>query len=416
MATVSTSKLAAQGGNPVRDIQRNPWPTWPQTSRDEWRNKIEPALRAVYESHEEGGGGSRQQQFAERFATYNKVKHCCLVAHGTDALAGAIAAALDIDGFGDGGEVIVPNYTYIASASAVLDMQCSVVFADIDPRTFTLDPKAVEAAIDPKRTRAIMPVHIAGQPCDMDALNAIARKHNLVVIEDCAQAHGATHRGTPVGGLGDAGGFSFQSSKNLCSGEGGAITSNDTAIFNRAAGLMNAGRLPAGERWHYARVGWNYRPSEYLATLLSVRLDDLEAQAAHRHANALQLCDMLAQIPGVTPPALGAWTTRHAWHLYPLLIDPEAFGGHTRDEIVEALSAEGIPASPGYTSLLSDQAGLQQLAADNPGAVRGEPCPVTQDVCARSVWFFQNMLLADEHDISDIAEAVAKVRKAFGNS
>ena len=118
-------------------------------------------------------------------------------------------------------------------------------------------------------------------------------------------------------------------------------------------------------------------------------------------------------VPGVTPAVLGPWTTRHAWHLYPTQVDPDAFGGRGRDEFIEALAAEGVPATPGYTALLSEQNGLKQLVADNPGAVRAEPCPVTESACRRSVWFFQNMLLADEHDMCDIAEAFAKVQKAF---
>ena len=410
---MNTEKPVIDGGAPVRDTQAKPWPAWPAISEEQWHEKLEPVLREVYFSQVEGTGGSWQQRFAEQFATYCATKHCCLLSHGTDALSAALGAALDLDGFGDGGEVIVPNYTYIASASAVLDMQCGVALVDIDPQTFTLCPDAVARAIRPGRTRAIMAVHIAGQPCDMKSLNAIAEQHGLMVIEDCAQAHGAIHDGVPVGGLAHAGGFSFQSSKNLCSGEGGAVTSNDTAIHNRAVGLMNAGRMPQGERWKYARIGWNYRPSEYLAAVLSVRLDDLEQQTEHRTRMADYLSQRLEAIPGVTPPHRGAWCTRHAYHLYPMLIDESQFGGRSRDEIVEAVSAEGITVSPGYTDLLSNQQGLQQLAADHPDAVRVEPCPVTEDVCGRSIWVFQQMLLADESDMDDIVTAFAKVQRAF---
>ena len=258
-----------------------------------------------------------------------------------------------------------------------------------------------------------MPVHLGGQPCDMASINAIAKEHGLVVIEDCAQAHGAICDGKPVGGLGDVAGFSFQSSKNLCSGEGGAVTSNDTATHNRAVGLMNSGRMPKGERWEYPRVGWNHRPSEYLAALLTVRLDDLESQTQRRTRMADYLSQQIAATPGATPPASGAWCTRHAYHLYAIQIDPAKFGGRPRNEVLDALCAEGVPAMAGYTDLLSNQQGLKQLAADHPEALRVEPCPVTEDICSRSIWLAQQTLLGDKEDMDDVANALAKVQRAF---
>ena len=325
------------------------------------------------------------------------------------------AAALDLDGFADGGEVIVPNYTYIASASSALYMRCSVALVDIDPRTFTLCPEAVAKAIVPGRTRAVMPVHLGGQPCDMASINAIAKEHGLAVIEDCAQAHGAICDGRPVGGLGDVGAFSFQSTKNLCSGEGGAVTSSDTATYHRAVGLMNSGRMPAGGRWEYPRVGWNYRPSEYLAALLTLRLDDLEAQTQRRTQMAEYLSERLAAIPGVIPPVIGPWCTRHAYHLYVIQVDSAQFGGRSRDEVLAALCAEGIPAAAGYRDLLSNEPGLQQLAADHPQALRVEPAPVTAAACRRSIWLLQEILLGTEDDMDDIAGALAKVQRAFSS-
>jgi dTDP-4-amino-4,6-dideoxygalactose transaminase len=413
MPATTSDKLAIENGTPVRDTRERPWPGWPAVSDAEWREKVEPALRRVYESGAEGLGGREQDEFARRFAATCGVPHCCLVSHGTDALSTALAAAMDLDGSGDGGEVIVPNYTFIASASATLDMQCGVVLTDIDPRTFTLCPDAVERAIRPDRTRAIMAVHIAGHPCDMIAINAIAEQHGLVVVEDCAQAHGARHDGLPVGGLGDAAGFSFQSSKNLCSGEGGCVTTTDTAIHNRAVGLMNSGRLPHGERWRYARIGWNYRPSEYVAALLNARLDDLEPQSVQREGMAEHLSRQLEAIPGVTPPVLRPWCTRHAFHLYCILIDEASFGGRSRDDIVEAVLAEGVPAMAGYTDLLSNQPGMKQFATDHPHAVRVEPCPVTEEICRRSIWIAHQILLAEREDMDDIATAFAKVQRAF---
>ena len=159
---------------------------------------------------------------------------------GTDSISAALAAALDLDGFSDGGEVIVPNYTFVATASAVLERRCTIVFVDISPETFTIDPQAVEAAIGPE-TRAILPVHLGGHPADIGSLQEIAQRHNLAIIEDCAQAHGAEYQTKKVGSLSDVGAFSFQASKNLTSGEGGMVTTNNKDIHDRVCAFMNVG-------------------------------------------------------------------------------------------------------------------------------------------------------------------------------
>ncbi len=411
--STTANQLAIDGGIPVRDTNRQPWPQWPVTGEAEWKEEIEPAFRAVYEYGVEGRGGTVGAALGREFADYCGTAHGRLLPHGTDAIMAALAAALDLGVWGRGPEVIVPNYTYIATASAPLDRACPVVFVDIDPRTFTLDPEAVEAAIVPGRTGAILPVHLAGHPADMEALNAIARRHGLVVIEDCAQAHGARCGGKSVGSLGHAGAFSFQSSKNMTSGEGGLVTTDDTGIDNRVAAFMDSGRMPEGARWDYPRVGWNYRPSEYVAALLRVRLRKLEEQTEHRRRMADCLSSRLAEVPGVTPPQNASWCARHAYHLYCMLLDTEAFGGRSRDEIVRAVQAEGVPCVAGYQQPLSEQPALKQLRERHPESHRVEPCPNTESACDRSLWLTQNVLLAGESDMDQVAEALAKVRAAF---
>jgi len=200
--------LAICGGTPVRT---KPFPKWPVFDEREVK-----ALREVVESGQWWGRtpGSRVEQFEQAFARYQHARHAIACTNGTIALYLALRAV----GVQPGEEVIVPPYTFIASASSVLDVGAVAVFADIDPTTLTLDPQAVEAAITP-RTRAIIAVHIAGRPCDMDSLTEIARKHGLALIEDAAQAHGASWKGRRVGAIGDAGGFSFQASKNITAGE-----------------------------------------------------------------------------------------------------------------------------------------------------------------------------------------------------
>jgi dTDP-4-amino-4,6-dideoxygalactose transaminase len=411
-----SERLAVKGGTPVRDIASRPWPRWPCVSEEEWVQKVEPALRRVYLSGVEGLPGPAAQAFASRFAAYCGTKYGRLLVHGTDAIAAALAATLGLDAWGEGGEVILPNYTFIASASATLDRRCTLAFVDIDPETFTLDPKAVEDAVVPGKTRAIMPVHLGGHPADMASINAIAERHGLVVIEDCAQAHGARYNERPVGSIGHVGAFSFQSTKNLTSGEGGAVTTNDPQIDAGVLAFMDVGRDATKGRWEYPRLGWNYRPSEYLAALLSVRLDVLDEQTEHRARMAAILSRELAGIPGVRPPAQASWCSRHACHLYCIMIEPDAFGGRPRDAIVEALTAEGVPALAGYTMLLSDTPAIAQLAEAYPQTVRTLPCPNTQDVCARSIWLTQDKLLAGEDDMADIVEAVAKVQRVMSRA
>ena len=200
-----SKKLAIDGGIPVRSNQ--PWLTWPLVNQQEWETEIEPKMRAVYLSANEGLPGTKSQEFSQSYANYTGTKYATFLPHGTDAISAAVSAVLDLDGFGDGGEIITTNYTFVATASAVLDRRCSVAFVDIDSDNFTIDPTALESAIT-DRTRAILVVHLGGHPADMFTINQIAQKHGLKVIEDCAQAHGAESNGKKVGSLGDAGALS----------------------------------------------------------------------------------------------------------------------------------------------------------------------------------------------------------------
>jgi dTDP-4-amino-4,6-dideoxygalactose transaminase len=408
-----SDRLAIDGGVPVRDVQQRPWVKWPVVSEGEWRARVEPALRDVYMSQTEGLPGPRARAFAARFAAYCGARYGRMLVHGTDAIGAALVATLDLDAWGEGGEVILPNYTFIATASAALDRRCRLAFVDVAPATFTIDPAAVEVAIRPGVTRAILAVHLAGQPAEMDAILAIAAKHGLKVIEDCAQAHGARYRDRPVGSIGHAGAFSFQSTKNLTAGEGGLVTTNDADVDGRVAAFMDVGRDPRAGQWEYPRLGWNYRPSEYLAALLDVRLDDLERQTEHRARMAGYLRERLRAIPGVVPPVVAEGTGRHAYHLYAILIEPAQFGGRSREQIVDAIKAEGIACVPGYTSPLSESQALMKLRERYPDVVRVLPCPNVEDVCTRSIWLKQEMLLMEERDMDDIVEAFTRVQSYY---
>ena len=407
-----SKQLAISGGTPVRTIENEPWHPWPLTTTEEWESKIEPLLREVYLSGNEGSGGTMINRFGEQYAQYTGTNYALFMPHGTDSISAALAGALDLDGFSDGGEVIVPNYTFVATASAVLERRCTVVFVDISPETFTIDPEGVEAAIT-SETRAILPVHLGGHPADMGALQEIAQRHQLAIIEDCAQAHGAEYQTKRVGSLSDVGAFSFQASKNLTSGEGGMVTTNDKDIHDRVCAFMNVGRAPGGARWEYPRLGWNYRPSEYLAAILLVRLELLELQTDLRNRNAAYLSNALETIDGITPPQLAPWATKHGYHLYCLKYNPDGFSGKSRQEFVAALSAEGIPCSIGYRSPLSEEPGMAHVAAKYPHLIRTLPSPNAALVCEQSVWLFQNLFLGSETDMDQIAEAITKIHKAW---
>jgi len=406
-------KLAISGGDAVRDEQENPWPSWPMVSDEEWRQRVEPALHKVYVSRSEGLPGKESRALALRFAAFCGADFGRMVPSGTCALGAALTGVLDLGTWDDGGEVILPNFTFIATASSALDRRCTLALVDIDTETMTIDPDQVERAIVPGKTRAIVPVHMGGHPADMARLQEIARRHDLKIIEDCAQAHGAVCEGRGVGAWGDAGAFSFQSSKNLTSGEGGLVVTNDEAVDHRVSAFMNVGRDPEGARWEYPRIGWNYRPSEYLAALLSVRFDDLDQQTEHRNRMAETLGGLLAEVPGITPPQNASRCTRHGYHIFAMLYDADLFGGRCRDDAIAALKAEGIPCFPGYPHPLSESPALKYHREKHPDTVRVLDCPNAWDVCNRSIWLGHHVLLTDEEDMNDIARAFAKIQRSF---
>ncbi len=404
--------LAIHGGNPVRNTTQNPWPNWPNNTEAEWDRDIGPFLKSVFLGKQEGLPATMSAQFGQAFAAYCDAAFGIMMPSGTTAIAAATVAALDLDGLCDGGEIIIPNYTFIATASAPLSVRCSLALVDIDPVSFTMSPEAVESAITDK-TVALLPVHLGGHPADMDALNAIAKKRGLKVIEDCAQAHGAEHKGRKVGSLGHVGAFSFQSSKNLTSGEGGCLMTNDKDIRDRAFAFRDVGRRPGGERWEYPRLGWNYRTSEYLAAILMKRLPNLENQTDLRNANAAYLTKGLNQMGGLFPPAWRSYVTQHGYHLFMMRYETEAFGGKSRDEFISALRAEGIPCTPGYQRPLTDEGSLKTTMDKYPQLIRRLPCPEVEKICQESVWLTQNILLGTQTDMDDILKAVEKIKQTF---
>ena len=411
-----TGTLAIDGGEPVRDVRFRPWPTAGTGTTAQWRTGVGPALREIFLSGAEGLPQTRQKQFAKQWADYCGCRHALLLPHGTDALRLALAAVFDHDGLEYGGEVIVPNLSFIASATAALDRRFGVAFVDVDPSTLNIDPARVEEAIIHGRTRAIMPVHQFGQPADMTSLQAIAARHGLKIIEDAAQAHGAEWESGPVGSLGAAAGFSFQSAKNLASGEGGMLTTNDSEVFDRAYSLHNAGRVREAEsRWEHASLGWNIRPTEYQAALLIDRFDRFEAQQALRARNFQRLRARMSGLTALTPLAVHPGVRRHGMYMFVMRYQAEQCGGLSLDEFVRALQAEGIPLTTCYAATMSEQVVMKRLLVRRPDYVRVLPTPVADRAAREIVYLPANVFLGGDEEVDDVADAVRKVTQHYSS-
>lgn len=397
------SVIAITGGCPVRS---RPFPSWPEFGAPE-AAALQAALHGPYWGL---FGGGQIERFQCRFAELQHSAFATAVCNGTVALRLALLAA----GIRAGDEVIVPPYTFVATASAVLECNARPVFVDVNLETMNLAPAAVAAAIT-RRTRAIIPVHIGGLPCEMDELLALARRHGLVVIEDAAHAHGAEYKRRRAGSLGSLGCFSFQSSKNLTCGEGGAVTTSDPRLHERVQSLHNCGRLPGGVGYEHHVLGGNYRISEFQAAVLNAQLDRFPAQFALRERNAALLHARLREVPGLSLQAVPTYPIRHGNHLFLLRYDADVFGV-PRAVFLDAMHADGIPASSCYVKPLYRQplfthadlgpySGATRIPADS----AAPPCPNCEALCAGALWLHQNVLLGSAADMADIAAAFEKL-------
>ena len=405
-----TGKLAKHGGKPVRDTRLRPWAKVNDRNLLLWHGGLQAQFRRLFLDGVEGLPQPLAMEFARQWSTYCGCRYGILLAHGTDALRIALAALLDHDGLDYGGEVIVPNFSFIASAGAPLDRRLGVVCVDVDPATLLLDPRRVEEAVIPGRTRAIMPVHLFGQPADMTALRVIADKHGLKIIEDAAQAHGATRESGPVGSLGDAAGFSFQSSKNLSCGEGGALTTNDEEIFERAYSMHNVGRSRIdGDRWEHKSLGWNCRPTEYQAALLLHRFKHFEQKQAVRGDNFHRLRELMSDSRCLKPLSVHAGTRSHGMYMFAMRYEPRGCGDVTIDDFLDLVQAEGAPIHRAFIATISDQPVMQKLARTRPDYVRRLPTPVADQAVKETVYIPQNVFLGGKEDMADIVAAIKKV-------
>ncbi len=404
-------KLALSGGTPVR---AKGWPGWPV-----WDKSAEEDILAVLRSGNwYRGQGTRVSEFEKRYAQLIGAKKCLATASGTTALV----TALHVLGIEAGDEVIVSPYTFIASYNVIFMVKALPVFADTDPETFTINPAKIEERIT-ERTRAILPVHILGLPAHMDPILEIAKNHNLVVVEDACQAWLAEYKGRKCGTIGNLGCFSFQNSKHLPAGEGGAVAGNDEELIDHCNAFHNCGRAcgsfrPAGSN---GIRGTNFRMQEFQAVILMSQMKRLEKDTQLREQNANYLTSRLQKIPGIIPVKLNPGATRAGYHLYPFRYQKEQFNGAPREKFLQALNAEGSPCSGGYAAQNHD--GLIEEALNSKSYQRlftkermdqyrqQNQLPQNDELCSQAVWFTQNMLLGTRQDMDDIADAIEKIHE-----
>jgi dTDP-4-amino-4,6-dideoxygalactose transaminase len=391
--------LAIHGGTPVRTAPIGQWPVFGREEED-----------LLLEALRSGVWGSIDGTFVKRlereFADLHDARHGVATVNATMGLSVALKAV----GVEAGDEVLVPPYTFIATASAALMLGAIPVFVDVDPETLLIDPSAIDAAVGP-RSKAIVPVHHGGSPADMDGVMAAAGRHGLRVVEDAAQAHGAAWRGRPVGAIGDVGVFSFQSSKPINAGEGGMMLTDDDELDELLWSYRNVGRRRGGEWYEHVRLGWNLRMTEFQAAVLLGQMRRMPEQQAQRTKAAAYLDAAMSAIPGVVPVKVPDGVTAHSWYTYHWRWLGEGEGGLPKAEFAAALRAEGIPVFGGYVPLNRNEAvidEIRRLGGREPGA-----CPNAERAAADEVMVFAlPILMGTTADLDDVAAAVDKVARS----
>lgn len=408
--------LALLGGPRARAL---PWPAWP-----EFGDAEAGALRRVLESRSWGGypaPGTEAKRFQGAWASWIGARHAVLAANGTVTLK-VILRAL---GVGAGDEVIVPALTWIATAGAAAYVNAVPVFADVDADTLCIDPHSAASAIT-ARTRALIAVHLGSSMADVDALRALCRERGIAFIEDCAHAHGAAWNGRRAGSLSDAGSFSFQSSKLMTCGEGGAITTDSEDLAERCQSLVNCGRKEIGySDFDGFMFGWNDRITEFQAALLSEQLGRIEEQNRRRIANVRHLEARLAELGdiGLAVQKRDLRVTHPVFYQLVLLYDSTRWKGLPRDRLVEALEAEGVPAEGAFYVPIPDRVReIFPLRANEYPCIRPRygdalrpelaKTPIASRAAyERTVWLHHSLFLGTTRDVDDIVHAILKIRE-----
>jgi len=400
--------LALNGGEPVRRMPLAPWPYY---SPDE----IEAVAAVLTSGKVNYWTGQEGRQFEEAFAHFTGTRHAIALANGTVALELALYAL----GIGPGDAVITTSRTFIASASCAVMRGAKPVFADVDPNSQNLTAETVRVVLTPQ-TRAIIAVHLAGWPCDMDPILTLAREHGVAVIEDCAQAHGATYKGRPVGSLGDAAAFSFCQDKIMSTGgEGGMLVTNNTAAWEKAWAYKDHGKSydavyrrqhPPGFRWLHESFGTNWRLTEMQAAIGRLQLGKLPDWSSIRQRHAALLDDGLSGTPGlrlVSPPK----EIGHAYYRYYAFLEPERLkAGWSRARVIDAIMTEGIPCYAGSCSEIYQEKAFVEAGLQPPA-----PLPVAKWLGETSLCFLVHPTLTDS-DMYDMNEAIIKVMKVAAHA
>jgi len=406
------SELAILGGPKTRTEPYPAWPVWDQRDID--------AVTEVIKSGRWGGypyPGPKTAELAQKFAEMQGGGYAVPMANGTVTMEVALRAA----GIGWGDEVIVPAYTFQATASAPMAAGAIPVIVDVDPNTYCLSAEAAARAITPK-TKAIIPVHLGSNMADMDAIMALAEKHNLIVIEDCAHAHGAKWNGQGAGTIGHFGSFSLQSSKTLTTGEGGILLCKTPELAAKAASIIDCGRPHAlgggaeDDSQEY-QVGGNFRLSEIAAALALVGIERFPAQARQREEMASYMDEALSEIPGVRVMKRDPRHTTRSFYRYIFAIDPKTFGME-HDVLCGALDAEGIEAWTGYEAMNNYtlfQPQKSKLAVPNDFAeyfdFENMKLPEAERACEHeAVWLDENVFRAGPKGVDDAVAAIKKIQ------
>ncbi len=397
--------LALRGGARVRSLPFSPWPVYDEREVT--------SLKEVLESRNWGGypfPNDRARLFGQKFAEHHNALYGVAVTNGTVSLELALKAA----GIGPGDEVIVPAYTWEGTAAAVLFAGGVPVFVDVDPDTYCLDANLIEASLS-QRTRAIIPVHLGFRFADLDRIMEIARKHDLFVLEDCAHAHGGRWRGRGAGSVGDAGSFSFQTSKLMTAGEGGIVITSDIELADQVIRLANCGRPARREARGRPSLGHNYRMTEFQAGILTAQLERLDEQTEKRERNTAYLEQKLGSIAGVSLLNRDPRMTTQASYHYVFRFHSAEFGGIHRNAFVAALNAEGIPSDGRFYEAVYRSPLFDFPVRDYPAWTERNQrphCPVTERAgYEESVWLPHELFLGGRSDVDDILTAIDKIRE-----
>lgn len=412
-----TEKPAILGGKPV--FQKGsglakPWPVYDDSDIQMFMDSYKGNVWSEFSSSEKELTTIFEKEYAKLIGT----SFCVAVNSGTDALETAQRACE----IGPGDEVITQSNSFIATPQSTFNLYALPVFVDSDPETFMIDADRIEERITPN-TKAILPVHIGGCAADMDKILAIAKKHNLLVIEDACQAHLGEWRGKRLGGVGTLGCFSFQAFKCLCGGEGGAVTGNNDELMARVDAYTNNGRDPRGLKRSFP--GSNFRMVPFVAANLLGQIKRIEAQTAVREENAKYLETLLAEIKGVRPTKKNPGMTRRAYYQYQLIYDKEHFNGLSKTRFREAMAAEGVGFGNGASSLHLDPSieaylnlqGFKKIfPRERLERYRKENnCPETEKIVNETGLFLnQRSFLGTKQDMEKIVVAIEKIRKHAG--